>query len=1280
MMQLLAGSLYFYLMMRIVVLSGLLLLTSAAQAQNRIELRWAEPTRHNIDENSSYKRVNCLDCGYAGSKAETPYYAGQLKGAFELQLEVLETEVLSATQLSEVETASWPSNFQLEQQQVQVRKQTETHYRLLAVRKSTDGRFERIKAFRLMSQASRVATPTSSQTFRVTNQTSVLQTGDWYRIGIVADGMYRITPAFLNSIGINAANIDPRNIRIYGNGGGMLPEANNIFRYDDLVENAIQVVGESDGRFDANDFVLFYAEGPHKWQYNSSSSNYSHQFNIYADTNYYFITLSLGPGKRVASQTPPASAASVTSTSFDMLQYHQRDEQNLIRSGRKWYGETFDLISSRDYSFNLPNRLTGQPVFIRTEVAARNLGVPASFQLRSGGGLLSNINVASTSSYYLDSYMHEGRAEVNHLSSNNPLVLNLSYARPNNFSQGWLDFIEVQARADLNLNGNGGQLIIRDKNSIGPGQVTRFDLAGISTADQVWDVTRIDGIARLNLTASARGAAFEAATDSLRTFIAFSGSAFPTPIPLGTVPNQNLHGVQQADLIIVAPAEFAGPANQLAALHQNNDGLSVLVVSPQQIYNEFSSGRQDITAIRSFAKMLYDRAPSGQEPRYLLLLGSSSFDYKYRTAGNANWVPTFQSFNSNNPIQSYCADSYFGLLDDNEGAFTVGGSDRMDIAIGRMPAKNVQQAQDMVNKIAAYLDPATHGDWKNQFMLVADDEDNNIHINDSEGLASMIGTVFPNGVVKKVYFDAYRQESRPGGTRYPNVNRDINARMNLGSFLVSYLGHGGINGWAEERVLTIPEIQAWNSGGKLPLMITATCEFTRYDNPTFTSAGEWVLLNPRGGAVALMTTTRVTFTNTNMALSTNILRDQLFRKVNGKFQTLGEIFMNAANPLLFEVNTRNFCLLGDPALTLAYPKEAAAVTHINNIAVSVLPDTIKALAKVRISGEMRDAVSQQVLTNFNGVLTPTVFDKSSDITTLANDISSGARTYNEFRNIIYKGRATVTNGQWSFSFIVPRDIAYNFGAGRVNLYATNRQIDAAGDFRGFVVGGTDTNFVPDYTGPQLRLFMNDRSFVNGGITDQNPLFVAELTDSSGINTVGSGIGRDITLVRNNEVNSPIILNEFYEASLDDYTKGEIRYPFFKLSPGNYTLRMKAWDVHNNSAEGALDFIVAENTKLAIANLLNYPNPFTTQTTFHFDHNRPNQPLEAILQVYTVSGKLVKTLKKTFITSGFHASELEWDGLDDFGDRIGRGVYIYRLRLRTSDGESVQDTQKLVILR
>lgn len=1259
-------------------LLALLVFPLVGMAQDQIELKWGAATKHEIDDQQFFNRLNCLNCGYTGAKASVPTYFGKETGRVRIALESVVAAQLPAAEREALELSDWPADFEVTQQNVTIKKQQQTHYQVKAVRRNaSNGQLERLVSFQIRtSPINNVAASASATQVYASN--SVLSSGSWFKIGIASDGMYRLSASTLSSMGFTPGSFDPRNLRIYGNGGGMLPEANAVFRHDDLVENPIFVFGESDGSFDANDYVLFYGEGAHKWRFNSTNGQYQHEYNLYADTNYYYVTVASAPGKRVQNLAA-AGPATTTTTSYDALAQHQRDERNLIRSGRKWYGELFDLDLSQNFSFQLPNLITSQPVRIRTAVAARSLGANSSFVVRANGSPVSTIPINSVTSYYLDTYMREALVDATYTANSSSIAINLTYNKPNNFSQGWLDYIEIQGRADLNLNGQGSFFVFRDKNTVAAAQITQFDIAGISTNHEVWDVSDVANIRRMSLNATARGAAFVAATDSLRTFMAFSGSNFAAPILIGQVGNQNLHASANIDMVIVAPAAFLSQANQLAALHLQRDNITSLVVTPNEIYNEFSSGRQDITAIRALLKMLYDRAAPGAEPRFLLLLGSASFDYKHRLAGNANWVPTFQSPNSNNPLDSYCADSYFGLLDDAEGAFAVGGADRMDIAIGRLPAKNAQQAQQMVDKIRGYLNADNAGDWKNQIMLVADDEDGNLHLNDTEVMAGHINSRYPVGRIQKVYFDAYRQVSRPGGTRYPEVNRDINARMNLGALIVGYMGHGGINGWAEERVLTIPEIQAWNSGSKLPMMLTATCEFTRYDNPTFTSAGEWVLLNPVGGAIALMTTTRVTFTNFNFSLSTRVYRDELFRRSSFGYQTIGEVFMNAANPELSSVNTRNFCLLGDPALTLAYPEEVAEVASINNVQVNPVPDTLRALARVTITGEMRDRAGQP-LTTYNGVLTPTVLDKPSQINTLVNDAGSRLSSYTEYRNIIYRGRATITNGQWSFTFIVPRDIAYNFGFGRINLHASNNQTEAAGDFRNVIVGGTDTNFVPDALGPEIKLYMNDRSFVNGGITDQSPVFFAELRDSSGINTVGSGIGRDITLIRNQEVNTPIILNQFYEASLDDYTKGEIRYPFFQLEPGNYALNMKVWDVHNNSGEAALDFVVAEDAKLAIDNLLNYPNPFTTSTTFHFDHNRPNQPLEAILQVYTVSGKLVKSIQQTVLTPGFHADQLHWDGLDDFGDRIGRGVYIYRLRLRSSEGESVQETEKLVILR
>lgn len=1248
-------------------------------AQDQIELKWGAATRHEIDEQQFYNRLNCLNCGYTGVQASVPTYFGTATGRVLIALEAIVAVELPANERAALVLSDWPTEFEVIQQIVTIKKQQQTHYQVKAVRRNaSNGQLERLLSFQVRT------TPindiaTSQAAAQVYASNSVLSTGNWFKIGIASDGMYRLSASALNSMGFTAGSFDPRNLRIYGNGGGMLPEANAVFRHDDLVENPIFVFGESDGSFDANDFVLFYGEGAHKWRFNPSNGQYQHEYNVYADTNYYYVTVATAPGKRVQNLVNHPLPTATTST-YDALVQHQRDERSLLRSGRKWYGELFDLNLSQNFSFQLPNLLTTQPVRIRTAVAARSIGANSSFVVRANGSIINTIPTDAVTSDYLGTYMREAVVDANYTSNSSGIVVNLAYNKPNNFSQGWLDYIEMQGRAVLNMAGHGSFFIFSDKNTVGAGQLTQFQIAGINTTNhQVWEVSNPSNIMRMTLSATAGGAAFVAATDNLRTFIAFSGSNFAAPALIGQVGNQDLHASANIDMVIVAPTAFLSQANQLAALHQQRDNITSLVVTPNEIYNEFSSGKQDITAIRSLLKMLYDRAAPGAEPRFLLLLGSASYDFKHRLAGNANWVPTFQSPNSNHPINSYCADTYFGLLDDAEGAFSVGGSDRMDVGIGRLPAKNVQQAQQMVDKIEGYLAAGNTGDWKNQILLVADDGDGNMHLIDTEVMAGHINNRYPVGRIQKVYFDAYRRVSRPGGTRYPEVNRDINARMNLGALIIGYMGHGGINGWAEERVLTIPEIQAWNSGSKLPMMLTATCEFTRYDNPSFTSAGEWVLLNPVGGAIALMTTTRVTFTNGNFALSQRVYRDELFRRTANRYQTMGEVFMNAANPELSNVNTRNFCLLGDPALTLAYPEEVVEVATINNVQVNPVPDTLRALARVTITGEMRNR-SGQALTTYNGILTPSVLDKPSQINTLGNDPGSNLVSYSEYRNIIYRGRATITNGLWSFTFIVPRDIAYNYGFGRINLHASNGQTEAAGDFRNVIVGGTDTNFVPDAVGPEIKLYMNDGSFVNGGITDQSPVFFAQLSDSSGINTVGSGIGRDITLIKNQEVNTPIILNQFYEASLDDYTKGEIRYPFFQLEAGSYALNMKVWDVHNNSGEASLDFVVAEDAKLAIANLLNYPNPFTTSTTFHFDHNRPNQPLDAILQVYTVSGKLVKSIQQTVLTPGFHADQLYWDGLDDFGDRIGRGVYIYRLRLRSSDGESVQETEKLVILR
>ncbi len=1229
--------------------------------------------------------LQCATCSYSDHQIGEPLIKGSIAGTFALSLSNLVFEGLDDLDAAAVALFDLPAECTIEQVYTFERGESYTHYSIRPLRRLASGVTERLTHFRLDQKS--VSSPfnhtepeRSASSFA--GQSKLAQ-GRWYRLGIPTTGIYRLTPEFLSQLtGEPAANIDPRTIKVYGDGGGMLPENNMQFRYDDLVETPIYAVGEQDGRLDLGDFFLFYAGGAHTWTHDVAGQTWRYQTNIYADTSFCFLTFGGSSGARIAQETTTAVATQTTSEGDFMLAYEQ-DLKNLIKSGRTWYGEEFDLITQRTFPFSLPVSPSG-PVSIRTHLAARCFSTPSTFNLSQAGIPLGSLSLPQVSPDYTTPYMAEGVLSTQMSLTGNSLNLTLQYNKPNSSAIGWLDRIEVVGKRPLTAPAAGQVTWVDYPMGVSTGSVTAYRIAGLSSDALVWDVTQVDSIKSLQHVDGGNGTrTFTAHSGSLRRFAVFQGSSFPLPVAAGTVANQNLHGTAPMDMVVVAAPEFRVQAEQIAEIHRQKDQLSVIVVTPAELYNEFSCGRQDLVAIRSFMRMLYTRAAGGSTtaPRYMLLFGSASYDYKNRVAGNTNLVPTYQSRNSSSPVNSYCSDAYVALLDDWEGGFGEGGGDRMDVAVGRLPARSVQQAKEMVDKINRYLHPNARGDWQNRVMLVADDGDGNLHLSDMEDMAKIWDTTYTPAIVQKVYLDAYRRDSRPGGNRYPEVNRDINARMTRGALVVGYMGHGGVNGWAEERIVTLPEIREWKSEGRLPLMVTATCEFTRFDNPGGLSAGEAVMLNPMGGAIALMTTTRITFTFGNKMLSTRLYRDELFRMgPNGQKPTMGEVFMRVSNSDLGSINTRNFTLLGDPALRLAYPNDGIDLTRINNVQVTPYGDTLKALALVRIDGEIVDAQTGLKRTNFQGELVPSVFDKPISVRTLGNSSDSPPTSYPEYRNLLYRGRAGIQNGDWSFSFVVPRDIAYQYGPGRINLYAKGSSGDAAGDYREVIVGGTTTTVTLDTQGPQIRLYMNNRSFRDGGITDANPLFLADLFDSSGINTAGAGIGRDITLIRNGEVNSPIILNQFYESALDDYTRGEIRYPFFQLDPGPYQLNMKVWDVHNNSSTHSLSFVVVDAERLLVSRLINYPNPFSSQTTFQFDHNRPGQPLEVGIEIYNTLGRRVKSIRSNIQTEGYSDNSLSWDGLDDYGNFMGNGVYVYHLWIRTASGESASESQKLVILR
>lgn len=1152
-------------------------------------------------------------------------------------------------------------------------------FRLLPFIKSPNG-FLKVMSFKITLSK----LPFESRNFPVKRYkpNSVLATGNWYKLSIPQDGVYHLNSTFFTQLGINVNDIDPRTIKIFTIGGNVIPQANNAFIPFDLIEMPILVIGEQDGRFNEGDHVVFYGQGPHRWQYESINRQYRYRINPYTDTAYVFLTFGGNQGIRVSNMQVVNGTVGYRSDTYDMVLQHERDQVNFLKSGREWFGEEFDLINSRNFPFNIPDLLTTEPVRIHYQIAARSMGVPATFQVRLNGGnnILSQLSPNIISSNYLDAFAYTSQATFSTMMNAGTNVLNLQFIKPTSFSVGWLDYIQVTARCNLRFR--DGQMIFRDALAfnLGAGRIKRLEFQQAPANITVWDVTNPFDVFAYTMNVDNNKNGFQWLNDSIRVFAAFDGTSFMQVSNAVKISNQNLHATPQVDMVIVTHPDFMAASERLANHHRNKTGLKVAVVNVAAVYNEFSGGRQDIMAIRRLMKLLYDRAAGNQNlmPKHLLLMGATSFDPKNRVPNNTNFIPTFQSLASLFPTSSYCSDAFYALLDDNEGDFDINLNDRMDINVGRLPVRSLTEAMQQVQKIETYTSSASFGDWKNIVTLVADDEDQNVHLLQANELGNVINQSYPTAVIEKIYLDMYRQVSVPGGSRYPDVNQAINNRVQNGSLIVNYTGHGGETGWAEERVLTIADINSWTNMERLSVFVTATCEFTRYDDPSRISAGELVLLNPRGGAIAMLTTTRLTFSTPNFALSTRLYRNFTFQKgPNGNYPTLGDTYRNTVNVDLSNVNTRCFALLGDPAISLAIPKNNTIITHFNQIEITSLPDTLKALARVNFSGQITDENSN-LINDFNGIIFPTVFDKESAITTLGNDPQSSRLVVTAFRNIIHRGRASVSNGKFNFSFIVPKDIAYQYGKGRINTYAFSGEREAAGRFDNIIVGGAELNVPTDDKGPDISLFLNDNRFVNGGITHRTPVLIAKLADESGLNTVGNGIGHDLIAILNENSQNPIVLNNFYKSEIDDFTRGSVSYQMPNLPLGKNTLTLRAWDVYNNSNEKRIDFIVTDGEQMQIKNLLNYPNPFTTQTTFHFDHNRPNEPLNALLQIYSVSGKLVKSMHQTILSSGFHVDSFTWDGLDDFGDKIGRGVYIYRLKLKGIDGKTTEAIQKLVI--
>lgn len=1110
-------------------------------------------------------------------------------------------------------------------------------------------------------------------------QSSVLQTGKWFKLGVEKEGVYKITYDQLKKMGFDPS-LDPKKLQIHGYSGGMLPQSNSTIRPVDLIENAIFVSGEADGVFGKDDYILFFAEGPDRIEYDLTRRIFDHESNLYSEKNFYFITLSQDNGRRVnLAENMPGNFP--LTDQFDDYVYYEADTYNELKSGREWFGERYDNVTEYAYRFDVSGVVPNSTIKLVSDVMAQAFN-GSSFKLFVNNSLVGEQVVPLITN---TQYGVKGRHKRDTLILNANVVqapgkstqeIKYQYVRASSGrSVGFLDFLLVNFTRTLALYGD--QTIFRSVASL-ENSTSQYRISGVPVNSFIWDITTPGEAKQQEFTWQDQFATFSASSGTLKKFVIFN-NRIPSPELIGNVTNQNLHGLATPNIIIVTNPQFADEARRLADHRLAHNNWTASIVTPEEIFNEFSSGRQDVTAIRDFVKFLYDKNPATLKS--LLIIGKGSYDYKDRIPNNTNYVPTYESRNSLAPLETYSSDDYYGFLENNEGQWGESPSQNhtLDIGVGRLPVKTPAEAKTVVDKIISYdSDKNNYGRWRKDLVFIADDGNTSdgftsTHQSQANSLSESIELIHPNFDTKKIFLGTYTKTTMPTGEVVPEANKDITSWFDRGALITNYTGHGNERLWADEKILTDVDIEALENK-QYPFMVTATCEFGRQDDPALVSSAELSLIQANGGTIGLVTTARPVNSATNFLLNQEFYT-ALFQKESNRYITIGEVFRRTKNSSNSGVSNRNFSLLADPSMTLALPSDGISVSSLKTLNGN---DTIKALSTVVVAGEILDESGTRI-DSFNGTLEATLFDKKTEYVTIGKN--DPPYKFKEWTNALYRGKASVKAGVFEVQFIIPKTIASGVGKGKMSLYAadTDQQRDASGSTSEFMVGGIEDSPVSDITPPLIELFMGDTTFVNGGVTSPHTTLVVKLKDDSGINISTYDPGNTL-LAELDDSDHPYFLADYYESALDDYTKGWVYFPLNNLTPGKHSITVKAWDTHNNGAQATIDFLVTDGQVLVIESLGNTPNPFEDETKVFFTHNRSGDDLEAQLHIYSLTGQALKTYEFDLPESPYHVDLIEISGLNDFGKKLPGGVYLARLAVRSlTNGSKSERVTKLIVV-
>ena len=1090
--------------------------------------------------------------------------------------------------------------------------------------------------------------------------TSVLSSGKWTKIKAQNKGIYKITYDQLKAWGY----ANPEQVVMYGNGGYMLPALNRDLKADDLMPYPVWK-----GKDNANrDCLFFYSSGNVQLNYNLESGTLSHQQNYYSTETYFYLSDKGTPLiiEKAAELSEKAGRQVFTYPNYTI---YEKELTNLISSGSQWFGEKFNMGETNTFNIPLDNPDLSKPAIFTVSVVGRS-SAASNMDVRLKEKALMNLLFGVYGEY------EYGRKTVKTTSatiSEKSVQMRFTYNATNSLSGAWLDYIGINYQSQLTMNSD--VLNFRGRGVDGAIRISEFVLAGSASGTRVLNVTDLNRVVEMSATNANGQLRFKSGSALIQDYVAFNPAGnIPVPDLAGDILNQNLHAADLSEMIIVANPKLISAANELAEFHRTTEQMTVQVVTPDVIYNEFSGGLPDPGGFRNYFRMCYDRGKQSGENtlKYVLLMGDGTYDNRNIQGKNLNLLPTYQSENSLSETESFVTDDFFVLLDESEGG--TGGI--IDLGIGRIPANTLRDAQTVVDKVKSYRQKEAMGNWRNIVTFIADDGNEadgytNIHMEQAENLANFVNKTYPAFFEEKIYLDTYKRILSAGGEKYPDVNLAINNGVKRGSLIMNYTGHGNERALADESIIDISGINSWTNYNRLPIFVTATCSFSRFDSNE-TSAGETILFNPLGGGVGLFSTTRLVYSGANFVLNSKFFKYIFEKDQQGNNLRLGDVMRLAKAAANTGINQLNFTLLADPALRLANPNNQVITTSINGNDAKIETDTINTLSVVTVKGYV--ANNQGVkLTSFNGEIIPTVYDKATKVETLGN-AGQETTSYIVQNNIIYKGLASVKNGEFEFSFFVPKEISYKLGKGKILYYANNESVDAQGYFDGFYLGGSSNSSVVDTKDPVIDLYINSESFKDGETVGASSVLLANITDDTGINTAGIGIGHDITAILDGDNSNILILNDFFQSDKDSYTSGKIVFPLTDLSEGEHVLKIKVWDVLNNSSEKEIRFFVKNDFRIETVSC--YPNPMQGETRFVFEHNQPDETFDLELEVFHSTGSRMDLVKAKVGSQGINSMPLEWIPAQR-QIKIKPGVYIYRISATTKDGKKSSGSGRLV---